>query len=495
LRRLPLVLVLVLLFAGSAAAATIRGTARGDVVRGTTRADRVDVAFGGNDRVVCGRGVDHVVADRGDRVASDCETVARRLSVDSLRNTASQHETAVEPDSFAWGSTVVATYQVGRFQSGGASGIGFSLSRDAGRTWQSGLLPSLTVESNPPGTEQRASDPAVAYDSVHGVWLIVTLPLMPDTVIEVSRSTDGLQWQAPIQLARGPLLDKEWIACDNSALSPFRGRCYVVYTDDLLHRLVSQTSMDGGQTWGPPVRVTTDLIGAQPVVRPDGSLVILAADLPTESVGPSRSFAGTLVAFRSDDGGTTFSEGSLVSNFGWHAPLGMRAIPLPSAAAGPDGTVYAAWHACGSGTTCAANQIVISQSRDGLTWAPPVPVTTGTNDHFISALDAHPVRPGRLALVYALFQPGTCTTTVSTCRLGIGFTSSTNGGARWSAQQRLDVTPYAEDWLAEAGGKMVGDYFSLSFAGNRAVPVFTLAEPPLLGRFREAIFAASLPVG
>jgi hypothetical protein len=492
LRRLPLAFLLVLLFAGSATAATIRGTVRGDVVRGTARADRVDVAFGGADRVVCGRGVDHVVADANDRVASDCETIVRRLSVDTSRNSASQHETSVEPDSFAWGSTVVATYQVGRFQNGGASNIGFSVSRNAGRTWQSGLLPSLTVESTPPGAEQRASDPAVAYDSVHGVWLIVTLPLMPDTVIAVSRSSDGLHWGAPIQLARGPLLDKEWIACDNSALSPFRGRCYVAYTDDQLHRLVTQTSTDGGFTWGPPVRVTTDLIGAQPVVRPDGSLVILAADLPTESVGPGSSFAGTLVSFRSDDGGATFSEGSLVSNFGWHRPSGMRAIPLPSAAVGPDGTVYAAWHACGSGTTCAANQIVISQSRDGFTWTPPVAVTSGANDHFLTGLDADPVRPGRLALVYALFQPGSCATV---CRLAIGFTSSSNGGARWSAQKRLDVTPYSEDWIPDAGGRMVGDYFSVSFAGNRAVPVFTLAEPPLAGRFREAIFAASLPVG
>ena len=39
---------------------------------------------------------------------------------------------------------------------------------------------------------------------------------------------------------------------------------------------------------------------------------------------------------------------------------------------------------------------------------------------------------------------------------------------------------------------MVGDYFSVSFAGDRVVPVFALATSPLTGRFREAIFAASL---
>ncbi len=493
---MPVLVAALVLLAGSAAAATFPGTLRGDVVRGTARADRVDVAFGGNDRVGCGRGLDQVVADRGDSVAADCETVVRRLSVDASRNSASQHETSVEPDTFAWGSTVVATYQVGRFFNGGSSGIGFSVSRDAGRTWQSGLLPNLTVESSPAGQEQRASDPAVAYDSLHGVWLIATLPLIPDTVIAVSRSTDGLRWQAPVQLARGPLLDKEWIACDNGATSRFRGRCYVAYSDDASHRLVIQTSTDGGVTWSAPTRITTDLIGAQPVVRPDGSLVVVAADIPEAVIGPSRAVDGTIISFRSDDGGTTFSEGSLVSDFVWHAPLGMRSIPLPSAAAGPDGTVYAAWHACAAATPCAANQIVVAQSPDGIGWGDPAAVTTGANDHFITGFDADPIRPGRLALVYALFQPGTCTTTATTCRLGIAFTSSSTGGSRWRPAQRLDVTPFFESWIASTdSGKMVGDYFSVSFAGSRAVPVFTLAEPRLGTRYREAIFAASLPVG
>ncbi len=39
---------------------------------------------------------------------------------------------------------------------------------------------------------------------------------------------------------------------------------------------------------------------------------------------------------------------------------------------------------------------------------------------------------------------------------------------------------------------MVGDYFSVSYAGDRVVPVFALATAPLNGRLREAIFAASL---
>src|SRR5438477_133486 len=79
-------------------------------------------------------GRDVVSADASAKVAADCEIVSRRLSVDFSTNSLSQHETAVEPDDFAWGSTVVAAYQVGRFRTGASSNIGFSVSRNAGRT-------------------------------------------------------------------------------------------------------------------------------------------------------------------------------------------------------------------------------------------------------------------------------------------------------------------------------------------------------------------------
>jgi hypothetical protein len=41
---------------------------------------------------------------------------------------------------------------------------------------------------------------------------------------------------------------------------------------------------------------------------------------------------------------------------------------------------------------------------------------------------------------------------------------------------------------------MVGDYISTSFAGGRAVAVFTLAQSRARGRFRQATFAASVGI-
>src|SRR4051795_4255108 len=54
------------------------------------------------------------------------------------------HQTEVEPDTFAAGSTIVSAFQVGRIYDGGACAIGFATSTDNGASWLSGLLPGIT---------------------------------------------------------------------------------------------------------------------------------------------------------------------------------------------------------------------------------------------------------------------------------------------------------------------------------------------------------------
>ncbi|HZC30215.1 MAG TPA: sialidase family protein, partial [Gaiellaceae bacterium] len=280
MRRVVLVLALVVV--GPAAAATIHGSRPGQLIVGTQAPDRiftgpgpeyVQVAWGGVDTVHCGTGTDVVTADRSDVVGRSCAIVSRRLSVDASLNPKSQHETAIEPDDAAFGSTVVAAYQVGRFQTGASSNIGFAVSNDAGLTWQRGELPSLTVESVPPGPESSASDPTVAYDAVHGTWLIGTLTLEANAShVLVARSPDGAHWAAPVSVATGPLLDKDWLVCDNGATSPHPGRCYATYTDDQKNITVVQSSDDGGVTWSQPVTMGPILVGTQPVVLADGAL-------------------------------------------------------------------------------------------------------------------------------------------------------------------------------------------------------------------------------
>ena len=54
-------------------------------------------------------------------VAAAANVPIATLSTDPYTNTTSQHATEVEPDSFSFGSTIVATTQVGRFTNGGSS--------------------------------------------------------------------------------------------------------------------------------------------------------------------------------------------------------------------------------------------------------------------------------------------------------------------------------------------------------------------------------------
>src|SRR5262249_8061254 len=117
-----------------------------------------------------------------------------QISSDPFTNTTSQHQTQVEPDTFSFGSTIVSAFQSGRFTDGGSSDIGWATSTDGGTTWTNGFLPGTTTFSTPPGPYARVSDPSVAYDAKHNVWLIASLPLnsTPTGVgAIVNRSTDG----------------------------------------------------------------------------------------------------------------------------------------------------------------------------------------------------------------------------------------------------------------------------------------------------------------
>jgi hypothetical protein len=281
----------------------------------------------------------------------------------------------------------------------------------------------------------------------------------------------------------GAILDKEWLACDNGATSPFRGRCYLEYTDDQKNITVSQSTDDGGVTWSAPVRAGAILVGTQPVVQPSGTLTVVAGDYRGE-----QALQGAIVALRSTDGGVTFQRFT-VSDLQSADNSPMRAIALPSLDSDSAGTIYAVWHDCRFHPGCTANDIVLSTSTDGATWTAPTRVTRTTAGAFIPGLGADASTPGHLGLVYAYFHANKT--------LGVAFVQSVNGGKTWTTAQRLDAQPMSMSWLPRSeGGRMVGDYFSTAFAGGRVVPVFTLATSTKNGRFREAVFATSLkPLG
>jgi hypothetical protein len=487
---------------GTSGSDRLVGTHGADLIKPRAGADRID-ARGGNDRissplddapdvVSCGAGTDLALVAGGDRVARDCEVVARQLSRDGSADFAAQHETEVEPDSFSFGRTIVTAYQVGRFASGGgAAALGWATSRDGGGTWRSGVLPT---------TSPAVSDPAVAYDAVHRTWLVTFVALTRGTVdVYVSRSPDGLAWGAPVPVAIAPSpdadYDKEWVVCDNGAASAFRGRCYVSYLDVGSTTIVTRASTDGGLTWRAPVGTRAGLPdgafvnGAVPVVRPNGDLVVVE----TVFAPFSGSEGDFVAATRSTDGGASFSAATHVSALRTENPVGMRAPPLVSADVDLSGAVRVVWADCRFDDQCRSNDVVVAVSRDGVSWAPPVLVPTGVHTARVrtdAMLPAVAVDGTSVAVAYyTLPQPNGCAQ--YSCR-GLDAWVVVQRGGRWARPQRISPQAMPLAWLADGGiGAMVGDYVSVSWSGGRPFAVVALATEPEAGTLRQAVYAVA----
>jgi hypothetical protein len=415
-----------------------------------------------------------------------------QISSDTYTNPESQHATQPEPDSFAWGNRIVTVVQTGRFFDGGASNVAWSTSSDGGATWTTGNLPGTTIYQGGPWA--RVSDPAVAYDAMHDVWMASTLGIDASATgraVLTSRSTNGgLTWQNPVTVAQTAtnFFDKNWIACDSYASSPFYGTCYTEWDDNTLgNRLLMSRSTDGGLTWGPPIAPAglPSGLGGQPVALPNGTLVV-----------PYTANYGSIRAFRSTDGGASWSSSVLVATQSTHSVAGgMRDPPLPSAEVDGTGRVYVAWHDCRFRSGCTSNDIVYSTSTDGVSWTAvarvPIDPVTSTADHFLPGFGADR-NSRRVAVTYYYYPVANCS--VSTCQLNVGFISSWNGGATWSFPRQL-AGPMNVTWVANSSqGRMVGDYISTSFADNEAHAVYTAADPPSGSTYDHAMWSAGIPV-
>jgi hypothetical protein len=402
-----------------------------------------------------------------------------QVSQDPYTNTSSYHQTELEPDTYSFGSTVVGVSQVGRFSNGGANNIGWATTTDNGATWTHGFLPGTTVYATPPGTWARISDPAVAYDAKHDVWMIVGLAIdnsVTGKAVLVNRSTDGgLTWQNPVTVSQGggsSFYDKEWITCDNVASSPFYGNCYVEWDDAGLGNVLKMSrSTNGGTTWQLSSNPGSAVIGGQPVTQPNGRVVVPISD----------AFSNNVESFISNDGGATYTGPTVIASITAHGAPGIRdGSGLVSAEVDGAGKVYVAWNDCRFRSGCSGDDIVYSTSTNGTTWStvtriPIQPVSSTVEaflvgmgvDHSTSGASAH------LGVTFYFLPNANCNT--STCKINGGFISSTNGGSTWSSPVKL-FGPIVETALPNAGGYFLGDYISTSFGSNgKAYPVIAFA--------------------
>jgi hypothetical protein len=421
-----------------------------------------------------------------------------QISSDPFTNSTSQHRTQVEPDTYAFGSTIVAAVQTGRFFSGGSSDIGWATSVDGGSSWTHGVLPGITPYNNLGGSYPRVSDPSVAFDARDDVWMISSIPIASSGVVPtvlVNRSTNGgTSWAEPVAIPQ-PVgvkvdLDKNWTACDNNTGSPFFGNCYTEFDNFAQGDVVyMSTSSDGGETWGTPLTMPSKFtaIGGQPVVQPNGTVIV-----PIQDFNPQQ-----IAAFMSTDGGKSWTNPVTVDRIQFRKVAGnLRTSPLPSAEIDGAGRVFVAWEDCGFEPNCSANDIVFSTSTDGVSWTAKarVPINTvGSGaDYFIPGIAVDPATSGstaHLGLSYYYYPVANCgQPNTPACQLFSGFISSGDGGATWGGTTTTSG-PMDLTWLAlTSQGYMVGDYESTSFSGGVAYPAVVVAQAPSGSIFDEAMY-------
>ncbi|MEU1629770.1 putative Ig domain-containing protein [Streptomyces sp. NPDC020096] len=440
----------------------------------------------------------------------DTAPALAQVSSDPYSDSQAQHATEVEPDTYSYGSTVVAGFQVGRVFGGGASNIGWATSTDSGQTWTHGFLPGSTTNSG--GPYSAASDASVAYDAKDGVWMVSWLGIGSgnNVDVELSRSTDGGHtWGNPVTVSTGTFDDKNWTVCDNHSSSPYYGHCYTEYDDanagDAEHM---RTSTDGGATWGAqqsPADSPSGL-GGQPVVQPNGTVVVPFASGSEDS---ERSFIST-------DGGASWGSSVQIATVSHHPVAGLednaadmsrldslREGPLPSAEIDASGAVYVVWSDCRFRSNCTSNDIIMSTSTNGTSWGSPtrVPIdaAASTADHFVPGIGVDPSSSGntaRIGLTYYYYPNASCTDT--TCQLYAGYISSADGGATWTAPTQL-AGPMTLAWLPNTSqGRMFGDYISTSvLSGGNAITVIPVAHATSGSTFDVAMYAptSGLPIG
>ncbi len=120
----------------------------------------------------------------------------------------------------------------------------------------------------------------------------------------------------------------------------------------------------------------------------------------------------------------------------------------------------------------------------------PIDAVTSGASYFTPGITVDPTTSGagaRIGLYYNSYPDAACA--VATCRIDVGYISSTDGGSTWSAPRTV-AGPFPISWLAQAGGAFVGDYNAAAVVHGRAVSVFAVAHAPAGNTLNEPMATA-----
>jgi hypothetical protein len=411
-------------------------------------------------------------------------------------------------------SNLIGVFQQDRFETGGASGLGTSVSRDGGATWSRLSLAAepkfsrcMGAAAGSVGDYERATDPWVSFGpdgDAYQISLSFNDTRNLANAVLVSESKDGGSTWGPVTEIRrdtAPTVfnDKESITADyTNANLVYAIWDRLVFPNERSQGVSFLTAAafrgptwfarttNGGASWEPARPIfdpgqNDQTIGNQIVVMPDGDLVNgMTVFRNDNAVGRQ---GGTVSVMRSTDKGVTWSGEIPIARLGTVEvrdpdtgdPVRTGDI-IPEFAsderAGTD-IVYAVWQDARF-TGFQRDQIAFSKSTNGgLTWSPPVRIN---NRRFATQAFTPAIRvddAGNVAVIYYDFRNNDPAT--PRLETDVWMVRSTDGGTTWREER---VTPSSFDMRAApvARGYFTGDYIGLAAEGLRFNPFWSASE-------------------
>ncbi|MFP5284833.1 MAG: sialidase family protein, partial [Thermoanaerobaculia bacterium] len=276
------------------------------------------------------------------------------------------------------GTVCSAFNDSGEFYGGGGGFTGFARSLDGGRTWQdNGAVGGISM-----------GDPSLVWRRADGYFYLGTLESGGGLAIWIS--TDDCQTFRHLATPTTGGDDKEILAVDNNPASPNYGNIYMVWTDFGLGGapIRAMRSADGGVTWSAPVTLSSGgtVQGAWPAVAPNGDVYVAwlqYASWPSGNI--------TVQVSRSTNGGLSYTPVT--------SPLSNAVSPRDSAASS----------SCGRPALRGNLRYLAS---------PQIAVDSSGVLHVVYSFDPDGFNTGDVVNVY--------------------YRRSTNSGASWSTQVRLN---------------------------------------------------------
>ncbi len=391
-----------------------------------------------------------------------------------------------------------------------------SVTFDGGQSWRE-VIPGITPY-------QFTGDPALTFDGNSRIYFANIADhegpggnFTGPSVVVTHSDDGGLTWSPYVTVASGQTAitkgktngpnifnDKDYIAADAGAASPFRNRAYVTWTrfaqffnpqTAFFASPIHVSSSDDGQHWTADQAISgfspfcnAALFGqpfecdlnqdSYPAVAPNGKVYVSFENFNTFGLNQ-------ILVVSSSDGGSTWSAPSQVGfvqdlNFpqnsdgratltrcAWRAKPRWTAVD-PSDATG--NTVYVVWADNLHGTAAATNtDVFLGKSTDGgKTWT-TIPVDTSVNDQFYPWVAVAGNGTVSVGYMDRSLADGANPGRQDQCKYGFAVTRLDSGGALLG-KTRVDSgisNPGNSRWFG-VNSRFIGDYNGLAVGSDGA---------------------------